>query len=113
MTFDTDFAAAFRDDLLGQFGEEIVYKPNGGLARTITAIVNRNPPAILTGAQAGVTPRLTITVENHATRGIALDEYDTGKDLVEIAVRPGKDPEELTIKHPINDDGNAPVFPVY
>lgn len=113
MSFDADFIAEAWADLAAEFGEEIVYKPYGGLARTITAIVNRSPPTPPPGATEGVVPKLTVTVENHATRGILLSDYDTGGDLVELAVRAGGTAEERTIGHPLNDDGNAPVFPVY
>lgn len=113
MGFDADFIDEAWDDLKDEFGEEIVYKPHGGLPRTITAIVNRTPPAPPPGATEVVVPRLTITVENHATRGILLSDCDTGGDLVELAVRAGGTAEERTIGHPLNDDGNAPVFPVY
>ncbi len=114
MTFDDDFAELAWPDLCEQFGETIIYKPYGDLAREITAIVNRVPPTSIPGVGGGfVVPKLTITVENHATRGISSAEIDTGKDLVEIAVRAGQTARELKIGNPLNDDGGALVIPVY
>ena len=75
------YAAALERGL----AEEIVYTPTGGTARTITALVDRQPPALEMGAPS---PRIRIRVLNDATAGIegkALNHLRDTLTLSEIA----------------------------
>jgi hypothetical protein len=57
------------------FGESITYTPLNGSVRTISAVVDRNPP-ILDANQA--TLHITVLVRNHATAGITAAEAKVG-----------------------------------
>lgn len=67
-----------------EFAESVVYKPRSGGARTIKAIVDRDPPAIYDAAGNVVLPAFRLTVRNSCTLGISSKELDTGGDAVEL-----------------------------
>jgi len=62
--------------------ESIVYTPYGGTARTITALVDRQPPSLSLEAPS---PRLRIRVLNDATYGIEGKALDKLRDTVTLA----------------------------
>jgi len=66
--------------------EEIAFRPSGGEARTITAVVERHAAAMHLNAPAA---RMTITAMNDATEGIDAASLDCGKDQVQVAARGG------------------------
>jgi len=88
-TFDTHFAAAGFPMLIEQFGESIVYCPNGGGHRKIFAIIERNPPAIFDASGNAVLPTATIRVYNSHQSGISSREVDIGVDEVEFLLKVG------------------------
>ena len=75
--------------LLDNFGELITYFPRSGGYRTITAIVNRDPPAIFDAAGNAVMPKASIRVYNSATSGISSKEVDIGSDEIELPEQVG------------------------
>lgn len=88
------------DSILTIAGESIVYRPNGGTARTITALVRRglpepNAPGVGPGALTATV--VTITVKNHATEGILNESINAGADKVDVAVREGDTAATLRI----------------
>jgi len=94
------------------FGETITYKPNGGAARQIKAIVTRDPPAPLPDAPHGHTPNLVIDVENSAVTGISTAEIDVGLDLVNVAVRIGQAAQDRAFAGIISQDAGRAVYGV-
>lgn len=88
-TFDSHFASAGFPMLLEQFGESIVYLPTGGGRRSITAIVERNPPAIFDASGNAVLPTANIRVYNSCRTGIASSEINIGSDQVELVLKIG------------------------
>ena len=82
--FDAHFAATGFPMLLDNFGEPITYYPKSGGYRTITAIVEREPPAILDVSGNAVQPKLTIRIYNSATSGISSKEVDIGSDQIAL-----------------------------
>jgi len=66
--------------------ESIVYTPTGGTARTITAIIDREAPALELGVPA---PRLRIRVLNDATAGIEAEALNTQRDTLTFAEKAG------------------------
>jgi hypothetical protein len=88
-TFDAHFAAAGFPMLMEQFGESIVYLPNGGGPRKISAIIERNPPAIFDAAGNAVLPTATLRVYNSHQSGIASREVDIGADQLEFLLKVG------------------------
>lgn len=89
-TFDSHFASAGFPMLLQQFGESIVYKPTGGGRRVISAIVERNPPAVFDAAGNAVLPTATIRVYNSCRSGISSREVDIGSDEIEMVLKIGE-----------------------
>ena len=88
--FDSHFSAAGFPLLIAEFGESIVYLPRGGGRRPITAIVERNPPAVFDASGNAVFPTATIRVYNSCRSGISSQEVDTGKDEIEMLLRVGE-----------------------
>lgn len=60
--------------------ETVTYTPNGGDARSISALVQRELPIEVPGG--AVVPGARLTVRNDATDGIAAGDVDTGGDTV-------------------------------
>lgn len=87
--FDDHFAAVGFPALLTQFGESITYAPKDGPLRVIDAIVERNPPAILSATGDAVFPEATVRVYNSVTTGIGSSEVDIGKDELVMALKIG------------------------
>ena len=72
------YAAALERGL----AESIVYTPTGGTARTITALVDRQPPSLSLEAPA---PRIRIRVLNDATLGIEGKSLNHLRDTLTFA----------------------------
>lgn len=71
------------------FGERVVYHPQGRQARPLEGInVVREGFGAVVGGD-GVGPSFSVSVPNDATHGIAREELDQSQDLVELAVRTG------------------------
>jgi len=87
--FDSHFASAGFSMLLEQFGEPIVYLPNGGGRRPINAIVERNPPSVFDASGNAVLPTATIRIYNSCRSGISSKEVDTGTDEIEMILKVG------------------------
>jgi hypothetical protein len=81
---------------LADFAETIVYKPRptqtvpSPAPRTITALVDREPPAFLLEADGLAVPTVHVIVRNSATTGISSSEVDTGGDQMDVALRLGQ-----------------------
>lgn len=107
--FDGFFADGF-DDLLMTVGETGVYRPRAGGTRTITGIVNREPPQVLLNGEY-VLPTLTFSVHADATSGVLASEVDAG-DQIDIAVKPGQSREARTIFAIESSDGGVTVLAI-
>lgn len=96
--FDSHFASAGFPLLLAQFGESITYWPRGGGSRSITAIVDREPPAIYDASGNAVMPKAVIRVANSCRSGIASREANNGGDEVEFVLNIGDQlPKRMSI----------------
>lgn len=97
---DQGLAAFQLDADVLQGVESISYTPSGGSPRTIKAIVDRSPAAMLT--DGGVyTPRVRLTVRNHATAGVLASAVNQhGADRVSVAVMLGGTAESLGVYLP-------------
>lgn len=73
--------------MLADFGESIVIRPPSGANRTVTAIVERQPPDDQIDARA-IAPRIRITLKNSTTAGIASSEAVTDFSI-DVAARYG------------------------
>ncbi len=86
----TRFAQQFKrtavSNLLQQFGEQIQYHAGRAAGRGMTAIVVRDPAAILAEVGEVLTQALILRVENDPVRGIDANSIDTGLDKVEVAL---------------------------
>jgi hypothetical protein len=111
--FDSHFAAAGFPMLLDNFGESVVYFPNGGGRRSILAIVERNPPAIFDASGNAVLPTATIRVYNSCRSGIASNEINIGKDEIEFVLKIGQTlPKRLSFMTLMSQDAGVSQFAV-
>ena len=108
--FDEFFADGF-SDLLLTMGETVVYVPRSGDSRTLSAIVDRNPPQVLSTGGDYVLPTLSVTVHSDVTTGILASEIDAG-DQIQVAVKPGGTVENRTIFSIESEDGGCTVLSV-
>lgn len=112
--FDEMFAAAGLEAQLTMFGEKIVYRPLNGMPRTITAIVQRNPPQELPGMDQGRAPRFVIEAANDpfypVFGGISSAEIETGGGKVDVAERKGEKPKTKAITKLLSDVAGMSQF---
>jgi len=87
--------------------ESIVYTPFGGTPRTIFAQVVRGEIETVNGINAAA---MSVTVENHATRGINLATMNASGDKVAIKYRPGGTTREYKLMPPADHDAYVLTF---
>lgn len=98
--FETAFAASPAKGLLAYHGEDVTYTPSGGAARTIKAIIDRNPPEPIPGVAGSLsrfaaatiaigTTALSTTTDTDGFGCITLAELNVGKDTLTITERTG------------------------
>lgn len=98
-----DELIATRADHLAVFGETVTYKPDGGSPRQITAVVHRGRPDLV--GLDGVSPLLTVHVQNDDTDGISSDEIDIGAgDAITVAERIGETARDHRITKILQQD---------
>lgn len=97
----TRFASQFKrtavTNLVRQFGETIEYYGSGSSGRSISAIVVRDPIAILAEIGEALTGAMIVRVSDSNTDGISATTIDTGTDRVEIALIADGDKEMRSI----------------
>lgn len=97
--------------LLEQFGESIVYVKDGGGRRAITAIIERDPPAIFDAAGNAVLPKISIRVYNSCRSGIRSSEVDIGVDEVEALLKIGDtEPKTFSFMTMVSQDSGVSHF---
>ena len=99
-----DLLADITNDFLFEFGESVKYLPSGGGSRTITAIVDREPPAELEGMSGAHATRTIVNVANNATTGISSSEINLGGDKIELSVRINETAKQKRIVGIISQD---------
>lgn len=70
-----------------EFAETVVYNPRAGGSRTILAIVEREPPALVDDAGNMLALSFMVYVANSLTSGISAQEINTGGDELEISAK--------------------------
>lgn len=70
-----------------EFAEAVVYSPRNGGSRTILAIVDREPPALMDDAGNMLALSFMLYVANSQTEGITAQEIDVGGDEILVAAR--------------------------
>ena len=83
---DQRFAANAFPVLLVQHGEPLIYNP-AGIARTITGIVDREPPAVLDAGGDAIYGDYVVRVLNSSTLGILDMELNRGNDTMSVRGR--------------------------
>lgn len=91
--FQSFFANAARH-LNAHVGEDVVYTPRGGSARTVKGLVRRTPHAPDGG------PVITIDVADHATEGIEPDDTGLIGGSIAVAIRLGQTAATFVIEQP-------------
>lgn len=105
--FDTRFKARAFPRLLEQFGEAVVYRPKNGPARTIQAIVNRDPPVQAQEFTTATADQFVVEVLADEINGIGIREINTGGDQVDIAKRKGLTPVTMSVQKLLSQDGGV------
>jgi len=92
--------------------ETLVYRPDGGTARNVKALVDRETPAPTAEAPRAMAPEIHVALVNQATSsdddtygGISAGEIDTGKDRIVIALRAGATAVERGLGPLVEQDG--------
>jgi hypothetical protein len=92
------FDDVLKDDaaaMLADWGEKVTYRPNGKPARTITVLVDRQPPVRTLGDGSIYAPRILIQGVNDPLAGIDAAHMDPdGKDRMDVAPRLGQAVQE-------------------
>jgi len=88
--FDDRFAESGFDSLLVDHGERVEYHPQAGGSRFISAIVERDPPAVFSAGGELVHAKFSVSVLDDKTLGISSYELNTGGDEIALAIRKGK-----------------------
>lgn len=105
-----DDVAPFFEETAVLAPEYVIYRPSGGRPRTIRAIVERNPPELLVGADHARSLVFRIRVTNDAVTGIASDTIDTGGDHIDVAARLGQAKATRTITQLLSHDARVMVI---
>lgn len=79
------------------FAEVVTYKPRGGTARSINAVVLREQITVLAEDGDTVAPVWQVHVANDSTYGISSAELNLGGDKITLPPRDGKDAEDRSI----------------
>ena len=82
------------------WGESLTFRsdPNGGVGRTVLAIVDRTTVQSMSEVPAAGSPLFVLMLVNDATDGIAASEVRDGLSVIEIATIPGDTPKRRTIR---------------
>jgi len=98
-----DFSV-MNDPLQTAFGETVSYTPRGGVARNITAVVDREPIQPLPESPQGLRPNVIVWVDNDATTGIDVTTLDTGGDTMSFPKRIGDTASTWSILKLVSQD---------
>ena len=107
----TMFDRAAAANLMRQFGEAVIYYPDGGdTGREITALVNRDGVEII-GETGEVHARLIeVRVRNDSTTGISSTEIDTGADEIRLPLRVGESSQRRQITEVLSTENGLVRF---
>lgn len=87
--FDQQFAQSATPGLFAEFGESIVYRLAGGGLRSISAIIDRNPPAIYGPNSEVILPSFILRLKADPRRGVRASEVNSGGDEVDLIAKVG------------------------
>lgn len=107
--FDNRFQSAAFGHHKAYFGEPIVYFLRAGGRRSITAIINRDPPAFYGPTGDIITPKFTVRFDNDCTTGVLSSEIDI-LDCVELLAELGDTrPTRTTVLKLMSQDSGVCV----
>ncbi len=102
--FAQQFIRTAVPNILRQFGETVVYFANGnGAGREITAVVVRDPLAIIAEIGEVLSQAMIVRVVNDSTLGISATDIDTGRDRIWVPITADGDPEARSIVRVLSD----------
>ena len=104
--FDSHFDSGM-DDLLLTFGEPIVYFFRGGGQRSMTAIIERDPPAFYGPGGDVIKASYRVSVDADCTCGVLASETDQGDCIEFMAERGDTKPTRATFLVLVSQDGGA------
>ena len=92
------------DAILSAMGESVDYYQRGTYVRSITAVIDRDPPTEL-GATEVRRKRCMVYVKNDSTDGISSAALDTSRDYLKFAHRIGGTAEKWSLRLVNHDAG--------
>jgi hypothetical protein len=97
--------------LMRQFGEPVVYYPDGGdTGRSITAIVNRNGVEVISETGEVHARLIEVRVRNDDKLGISSTEIDTGADEIRLPLRVGESSQRRQITEVLSTENGLVRF---
>lgn len=114
-TFADNMIAKGLPLLMAQFGESVVYRPREGMPRTLTAIIDREPPQAVIGTEAPTFKYMVTVIADRTAAtygGIEATEVDTGGDKIDLAPRPGNAVSSRQVAVVLQSDHGALVLGV-
>lgn len=107
----TMFDRAAAANLMRQFGETVIYYPDGGdTAREITALVNRDGVEIIAETGEVHARLIEVRVRNDSTAGISSTEIDTGADEIRLPLRVGEGSQRRQITEVLSTENGLVRF---
>lgn len=109
----SDLILISANDFLAAFGEPVTVKVSGGDDRVISAIIDYDSEAALSGnAAPGKGAGISILVKNSRTDGISSNEFERGKYSVMIPFRVSDIAEERPITKILEQDAGMVRYQV-
>lgn len=111
--FDKRFKRSGMPLLKSNYGEPVIYHLRAGGSRSITAIIEREPPSFVEDSGEVVSLSFIIRIDNDCASGVLASEVDTGGDEVELIYKLGDTrTTRRTIEKLISQDSGVVVLGV-
>lgn len=97
MSFEDQVAIDIRQNVFNtdEFAETVTYTPKGGVAKSIKAVVQRDPIRLIGGQREYPTKTVRLRIQKDATYGV--DTVKVSGDTVTLPLVVGGVPEELVV----------------
>ena len=105
------FARTGAQFLVREFGDTVTYRPLGGAARVVSAIIEREEVRFVSVGEVPV-QTITVSVKDDSVFGIATTEIDTGGDQIDLPLRVGETAVTRTITRVISTENGMVTFAV-
>lgn len=91
-----------------EFAEPIVYHFRRGGSRSVSAVIDREPPQVFDAAGNVATPKYVVTIAQDCNDGVKASEVDTGGDEITLLKEfGGVKTEKVTVEVLVSQDMGA------